>query len=235
MCFSAESSLAAGVALIPAGAYCVATALRKKHFAYLAVAATPLLFGVQQLCEAGVWHGLEHHDPELVRTASLAFLFFAIAFWPGWVPFGTAVLEERRGKRRFFYILGAIGLTIGCLVYVPAAMHYGDWLEVGIKGHSIQYDFSGLPAWHSAAGVVWQGLYLVAVCVPLLTSRDRQLRVLGVSIILAAVVTHVTFRYAFTSVWCFFAALLSAHICYVLYRLPHRGELPVTPEPAPAI
>ena len=31
MCFSAESSLAAGVTLVPAGVYCVATALRKNR------------------------------------------------------------------------------------------------------------------------------------------------------------------------------------------------------------
>jgi hypothetical protein len=34
------------------------------------------------------------------------------------------------------------------------------------------------------------------------------------------VITHVVFRYAFASVWCFFAALLSLHITYILYRLP---------------
>jgi hypothetical protein len=73
---------------------------------------------------------------------------------------------------------------------------------------------------------------MIAVCVPLLTSRDFRLRVLGGSITVSAVVTHAVFWYAFISVWCFFAAILSLHICYILYRLPgpagegRGGDLP---------
>ena len=121
-------------------------ALRKDR-AYLPLAVTPFLFGAQQLCEAGVWIGLDWGDPGLVRTAALVFLFFGIAFWPGWVPFGTAVLETSPRKRRLFLALAAVGLVIGCGFYMPMALHYGDWLEVSRAGHSIRYDLE--PVMHS--------------------------------------------------------------------------------------
>lgn len=220
MCFSANASLASGILLFPIGAYCLTAALRK-NFRYVPLALTPLLFGVQQFCEAYVWIGLEENDPALVKRAALAFLFFAVAFWPCWIPFVTAVVDPRPGKRRLFFGLAGIGLAVGGAYYVAAALYYDEWLVVGVANHAIRYDLSRMPLGQAAASVVWQGVYLALVCVPLLMSRERRLGALGISIALAAAITHVVFRYAFASIWCFFAAVLSAQICYVLSRLPN--------------
>jgi hypothetical protein len=208
--------------LLPVGAYSITAALRK-NLRYLPLAITPALFGIQQLCEAGVWFGINRGDAALVKNASLAFLFFAIAFWPFWIPLAAAALELRRGRCALFLGLAAVGLASGCALYVPGALHYDEWLSVAIEGHSIQYDLSGVPIAQAIAGVVWQVVYLSLVCVPLLLSREPRLRALGFSAAVAALITHVAFRYAFASVWCFFAAILSIHICFVLYRLPTPG------------
>lgn len=219
MCFSVEASVAVGVALLPAGAYAVATAL-KKNRAYLPFAIMPLLFGVQQLCEAGVWFGLEQDSPALVKPASLAYLFFAVAFWPFWVPLAAAVVEHRPAWRLLFFIVAGVGLALGLLCYVPSALNFDEWVEVRIVHHSIRYDISAMPLAQIIASQTWSGLYLVGVCCPLLFSRDWQLRFLGLAIAISAVVSHAFFWYAFASVWCLFAAALSLHICYVLYQLP---------------
>jgi hypothetical protein len=102
MCFSAEASLAASVAILPAGAFCVVAAVRKDR-RYLPLALIPLFFGFQQLCEAGVWRGLHADEPALLKWSSLAFLFFAIGFWPGWVPLAAATVEGRPAKRRLLF------------------------------------------------------------------------------------------------------------------------------------
>jgi hypothetical protein len=216
MCFSATASVASGLALLPAGAYAITAALRKNR-AYLPVAVTPVVFGVQQLCEGGVWRGLDRGEPRLVEPAALGFLFFAFVFWPGWVPFGVALLEHRRWKRWAFFLLAAAGLAVGCLGYVPAARHYGDWLRVVVVGHSIHYAFF-LPdsAEENDAG---EAVYMAAVCLPLLASQVFRLRLLGVTMTATAAVSYFVFRYAFISVWCFFAALLSLQICVILYRV----------------
>jgi hypothetical protein len=217
MCFSADSSLVAGVVLLPAGIYCLVAALRKRRD-YLLIAATPLLFGIQQLCEAAVWRGIEGHDAVQVKRAATAFLFFAIGLWPGWVPLGTALIERRPGKRRLFFLLAALGAAEGFICYVPAILHYGDWIQVSILGHSVRYDFSGLPV---ADGIqtAWRAFYLVAVCLPLFLSRDLELKLLGLTILISAGVTFLLFWYVFISVWCFFAAVLSLQIGYTIYRL----------------
>ena len=90
-----------------------------------------------------------------------------------------------------------------------------------VVGHSVRYDFSGVPA---AAGWAWPALYLVTVCVPLLASRDRHLRPLGVGVAVAAVASYALFEYAFASVWCFLAAVLSAYLAYPLSALPERPQ-----------
>src|SRR5947199_10183889 len=108
MCFSAGVSFGVATALLPAGAYCVEAAWRKGR-AYLPLAAVPVLFGLQQLCEAQVWVGFGRGSPELVRGASLVFLFFALAVWPVWVPLAVAATEPPGWRRWVAVALAAAG------------------------------------------------------------------------------------------------------------------------------
>src|SRR5262249_39162470 len=94
MCFSPEASFLAGAALLPAGCYCVQSAFRK-DLRYLPLAVVPVAFGVQQWSEGVVWLGLQGNDPTLITQASVFFLFFAVAFWPFWIPFSLLVPETR--------------------------------------------------------------------------------------------------------------------------------------------
>ena len=220
MCFSAEASLGVAVALLPAGAYCVEAAWRKDR-RYLPLAAIPVLFGLQQLCEARVWAGLGFGDPELARVPSLAFLFFALVLWPVWVPLAVAAVEPRGRKRSALIALAGVGAAAGAAYYLTVAADGGRGLGPAVVGHSVRYDFSAVPA---AAGWVWPALYLVAVCGPLLASRDRHLRPLGVAVAVSAVAAYALFEYAFASVWCFFTAVLSLHLAYALYRLPEPPQ-----------
>jgi hypothetical protein len=223
MCFSAEASFISGILLVPPGLYCVAAALQKSY-RYLPLALLPLLFGIQQLFEAGVWIGLQHNEPALVRKCALGFLFFAIAFWPGWIPFAAASMKTRPRLRRIFFAMALLGMTLGFTCYLQAAFHYGDWLTVGIEGHSIQYDMSRFPVAQLIASAVWQGVYLSLVCVPLLISLDRRICIFGITVAVAALLAHLAFRFAFASVWCFFAAMLSAQTAYICYCLPKRDR-----------
>lgn len=219
MCFSPEASLVAGAVLLPIGAYGISLAM-KKNRAYVPLAATPLLFGVQQLCEAGVWFGLGEHNTALVKPAALVFLFFAIAFWPFWVPLTALFIEAWKPKKWLCGGLALVGLGLGFLCYLPVPLNYDQWLDVHIVNHSIMYDFSNMPETHWGASLIWQALYVTSVTCPFLLSADRRLRILGLSVAATAAVTQILFRYTFISVWCFFAAWLSLHIWYVLHRLP---------------
>src|SRR2546430_366407 len=98
MCFSAQASFAAAAFLLPGGVYCAGVAILRRP-AYLPLAVVPFVFSVQQFCEGFVWIGLDRGDAGLVTTAALAFLAFALGFWPFWVPFCVLFLEPRRTVR----------------------------------------------------------------------------------------------------------------------------------------
>lgn len=73
---------------------------------------------------------------------------------------------------------------------------------------------------------VVRAIYALIVAVPLIGSSDRIVRDFGVLILASVIVSALAFGYAFVSIWCFFAALLSA---YLVVRLPRResGRPPV--------
>lgn len=215
MCFSAGASLGAAAALLPVGAYCLEAAWRKDR-RYLPLAATPVLFGVQQLCEAVVWAGFEGGHPEMVRVGSLAFLFFALAFWPAWVPLAAAALEGRGWRRRAFVALAGAGVLFGAVHYGPVAAGGGHDTSPAVVGHSVRYDFP-TGSW------VWPALYMTTVAGPLVASRNRRLRPLGAAVVLSAVAAYVLFEEAFASVWCFLAAALSLYLAHALHRVPGPG------------
>ena len=227
MCFSAEASFGAAAALLPAGGYCVETAWRKDR-RYLPLAAVPVLFGAQQLCEALVWTGLGRGQPDTARVASLGYLFFALALWPVWVPLAVAAVETWVANRRACLALAGAGLIFALVYYLPVTVDGGRGLNPAMVGHSIRYDLSAVPATRSIGWWVWPTLYLLAVAGPFLASHNRRLRPLGAAVVGAAVVAQVAAEYAFASVWCFFSAFLSLHLAYVLHRLP---ETPGIPEP----
>lgn len=86
MCFSAEASFAAAAVLVPAGAITVHGAYRTNG-KYLAIAALPLFFGLQQLFEGLVWTGNALSSDSMVERYSMAYMFFSWLAWPVWVPF----------------------------------------------------------------------------------------------------------------------------------------------------
>jgi hypothetical protein len=221
MCFSADVSAGAAAALLPVGGYCLATAWRKNR-SYLLLAAMPLLFGLQQLCEARLWNALDHGDTGPIRAPSLMFLFFALVLWPVWVPLAAAAIEPPGHKRLALFALAAGGLLFGVLYYAPAATN--NELTPAVVGHSIRYDFSAVPATRSNWWWVLPALYLAAVCVPPLVSRNRLLRPLGIALVFVAAVTYVLFASAFASVWCFFVAILALYLALILHQLPERLE-----------
>jgi hypothetical protein len=219
MCFSAEASFAAAAVLLPAGAYCTAVAARRRP-AYLPLAVVPLVFSFQQSAEGLVWVGLARGDPALVRAASLAFLAVALGFWPFWVPLSLLPLSGR-GKARWGLGAGsAFGLALGCALFVPLARDAGGWLDVTVVHHSIRYTPGGLPAFAAAPHEVWDAAYGAAVFVPFfVTPAVARLVAFRVLLAASAAASLLVFRHAFVSVWCFFAAVLSAQLCYTFARL----------------
>jgi len=218
MCFSAQASFTTSAALLPAGIYCIRRAV-SDDLNYLPLSIIPAVFGVQQFCEGLVWVGLGRGDPLLARVASLAFLFFALVFWPFWIALSTRFIETRPSVKQGLGFLAAAAFALSLLIYVPLAVHAPEWLHSGILYHSIRYEFELPSAFRAIPMVAWQLAYLAVVITPLLVTGNRKFRIFGVLVLASAGLSHAAFWYAYISVWCAFSAVLSAWLCYMFYAL----------------
>ncbi len=222
MCFSMEASFTATGALLPVGAYCVRSAIRKSwHF--LPLAFVPVAFAVQQAAEGFVWYGLRHADPRLVHWSVAVFLFFALAFWPFWTPFSLLFAERRRWARVVLGLTAAVSLSwLG--YYIVMVLGPNRELHARVVHHSIDYGLANLRGFHDTPIILWQLPYLAFICGPLLLVRARShethWRVFAAIVTVLLVVSNVIYWYAYASVWCFFAAVSSLLLAITFAKLP---------------
>ena len=223
MCFSARASFSAAALLLPLGAVAVRHVLREPGASFrLPLALTPLLFGLQQATEGLVWLGLGG-DPmgpaaRLLPAASVAYLFFAYGLWPAWMGFialrwGDGV----RGRHEHRWLIGAIaaGVLYGLLLWIPLLLDPPGAIPTVLQG-SLHYPVPGLlPG--SIGRWVGPPLYAALIAVPLLLPRG-ELRGFGLSVLLALVLVQVGWATALPSVWCFFSAVLSLQIVWLVTR-----------------
>jgi hypothetical protein len=218
MCYSATASFGVGAALIPAGVYCVRESLKKDR-SYLGFSVVPLMFGIQQLSEGFVWRGLNSGDLQLTKISSLAFLFFAFAIWPFWIPFCSWLVEGRPRVKNRLKIASVIGLAGGILLYVPILLHPGQWLITSIAGHSVRYEFLTVPPLDVVPRSIWQWIYVGFIVGPLLWLQNPHLRIFGALIGVSAIFCDVVYWSEYVSVWCMFAALLSLYLTFAFRQL----------------
>ena len=216
MCFSATASFTAASLLVPVGIYCAKKA-RRLHRPYWAIALLPALFGVQQALEGMVWWALDAQDPSLTRGAALGFMAFSHLFWLLWIPVSSHVLEPAGARKTALLALSVFGGLYGASMYLPVLLHE-DWLTVSLVQQSISYEATLIYDGYLPRIVV-RVLYALIVMAALLISSDRYLRQFGLLIAVSVAVATAFFGYAFISVWCYFAAVLSLFIVYMVLRI----------------
>lgn len=214
MCFSAEASFATATILLIGGAYCIHAA-REAEPEYKALAIMPVAVGIQQFLEGMVWTNASCGQIGLMNWYSFLYLFFMWIFWPSWTAVAAAALETNNKTRQILRGMAVLGLILGLSLYVPYAFH-PEWLNVEIVQHSIAYsnDFL-LPDFLIPRNLTY-ALYLFFVAAPMLISSHRHLRLFGLSLVVFVPVTYVLFIYAYASVLCFFAALSTIQIIYII-------------------
>jgi uncharacterized protein DUF6629 len=201
VCFSAEGSFALSGLLVGAGA----TSGARSAPAARLLAVVPLLFAAQQAAEGILWLTIDAPPhAALERAAVYAFLGIALVVWPVLAPLSLRLMEARPARQHTLTTLTWIGavVSLGAVFLLVRAQPVAR-----ITGQTITYEFGG------GAGAVRHVLllaaYLVPTLVPFFVSTSRLARVIGgtlvVSIGIAAVIRHE----ALTSVWCFFAAIVS--------------------------
>jgi len=218
MCFSTTGSLVIGTALTATGVVCVKKAARTEK-SFILFALIPLFFGIQQITEGFVWIGLLENFVLMTAVGVRAYVFFAFCFWPSYAPVAVYLVEkhENANTKRLLLITTVFGVAAGLTAFFLLMPGYIP-LIVKIVGHSISYD-TGSP---DILKKLFTTIYLLAVIPPFLVISDVRLKLFGYLLLISAILAQVIFSYAFVSVWCFFAGILSIYIGWVVYRLPAK-------------
>ena len=133
----------------------------------------------------------------------------AQVIWPLMIPVSILLMEENSKRKRILRILSGIGLLLS-IYYSYCLLTFT--VNPEISGHHILYK-NGFP--RSLSNPAF-GFYLIATITPLFISGIRRTWLLGILMTLSCLVTAIFFRQYLTSVWCFFAALISGVIFWIL-------------------
>ena len=200
MCFSATASFSAGVVLAGLGTLTLKSVVHPRELPF---AAIPLLFAVQQLSEGVIWLTFRHEAPLLNAVMTHVYSFFSHVLWPVYVPVAVLLMEPSGRRRQALFAFVVAGVAVG--VYLLYVMFAYPVVSRTTSQH-IEYDSPHFFA------VVTMTLYLVSITFSLLLSTHRTVKVFGVLALFSFVAAYYFYATWFISVWCFFAALLSAVI-----------------------
>lgn len=215
MCFSASASFIAGAALTVVGVASVSQVRKPVHLVF---ASMPLFFAIQQICEGFVWLSLS--DPNFVGwhvAVKYSFLVFAQIIWPFFIPLSFLLIEpdpKRRKIIRYFLSAGILGSGIltSRLLFFPAVAQ--------IDGCHISYEIGAYKAMQIVTGV----LYIASIVIAPFFSSWRNGIVLAVVNVVSLVVTQVFYEAYLVSVWCFFAAIQSVIVFFVMREMKQNPE-----------
>jgi hypothetical protein len=207
MCFSATANFVGSGVL---GTIGVATFTKVKHRRELLFAALPALFAIHQFIEGFVWLGLDGIlSPAVAHNMGAAFMLYAQGLLPYLLPLSVLLFEpDRKSRRRMLPFLVLGGATTLYILWALTAFP----TQVYIRGNSIVYIN---PATNNLAVAV---LYVIATCGSLFFSKIKMMVVFGAANLAILLAVMEFKRYAFTSLWCAYAAVASVIILAYFWK-----------------
>jgi hypothetical protein len=209
MCFSAIVSFSAAAGLSLLG---IATMRSTTSTRALLLAAFPCLFALQQTLEGFVWLGKTNsYFSSIDPIATYGFLLFASLLWLVFSPLSIYLLEIDLNRKIFL-----IGLTIGGLLL--GIYLFGWIIHHGVSPQTFSgnlfYDLSFIPDYE-----IIKYLYLAVIVLPFSIAHSSALRIFGGLVAVSFILSQIFFQVTMVSVWCFFAAILSGSLYFVIRDL----------------
>lgn len=198
MCFSATASFTAGAFLLGIGTLTLRAVRSPREFPF---AAIPLLFAVQQLIEGVIWLTFSREAPLLNVVMTYAYSFFSHVLWPIYVPLAVLLIEPPGWRRQALAAFLVAGLGVGLYLLV---MLLAFPVVSRPTGQHVEYVS---PHFFVAVAMT---LYLLSTSVSLVLSTHRIVRLFGALALVSFGIAYAFYAVWFISVWCLFAALLSA-------------------------
>ena len=207
MCFSATANFVGSGVL---GTIGVVTLTNVKHRRELLFASLPTLFAIHQFTEGFVWLGLDGVlSPQVTHDMGAAFMLYAQGLLPFVLPLSVVLFEPTAKARR--KMLPFLALGTGLALYILWALTAFP-TEISVKGNSIVYLNQ---ATNNTAVAV---LYVIATCGTLFFSGIRDMVIFGWANLVILLVVMEVKRYAFTSLWCAYAAVASVIILAYFWK-----------------
>jgi hypothetical protein len=224
MCFSADASFGASAVLSIIG---TAAIMKARTIPQGLFAGIPLIFSIQQLAEGMLWLSLK--DTELAAWQpffTYTFLVFALVVWPIWVPLTIRMLEKdvKRKKMLDLFLITGFMVSIGtsyAMLFYPVAVMPVD--------HHLHYEISIPPATKALIKILTI-LYFTTTIITTFISSIKRMKWLGIAFILSYSATLIFYSGSVVSVWCYFAALLSLVVFWIIMELqePHDSIIITT-------
>ncbi|MGQ0737813.1 MAG: DUF6629 family protein [Bacteroidota bacterium] len=230
MCFSATASFGASAVLGVVGVIAVAKARTRPQKAFGSI---PLIFAVQQFTEGLLWLSLSNTDIAAWQSLlTYIYLVFAMAIWPLWVPLTIRLLEKDARSKRIMNVLVGIGTLVAiCVALVlslyPVQVMTPECLTCPFSSTSalnehLHYKFSFPPVPKGLIGA-FTVLYILATIITPFTSSIKKMKWLGFVFLATYLFAVILYNGFVISVWCFFAALLSFVVLWIIIDL-RRSE-----------
>lgn len=215
MCFSAQASFAGSAVITAIG---VATLTKVKKPSQIPFAVIPLLFGIQQCAEGILWITLKSGTADSLQSAAAyIFLITALVIWPTMIPFSMLLLEKGPQRKKLLTGLTAMGGIVS-LYYAFCLIFYRVYPQIQ-SFHIIYIDeFPG-----RLVDIAFI-LYLATTILPLFVSSVKRMWIFGVLIAGSCLVTEIFYAQYLTSVWCFFAALISIAIFWIMCEMQGKKK-----------
>jgi hypothetical protein len=219
VCFSATANFVGSGVL---GAVGIVTLTKVKHRRELLFASLPILFAIHQFIEGFVWLGLDGIlSPTVAHDMGAAFMLYAQGLLPFLLPLSVLLFEpDVKSRRRMlpFAVLG--GATALYILWALTAYP----LQLYVRGNSIVYINQ---ATNNTAVAL---LYVIATCGSLFLSKIKPMIIFGAANLTILLVVMEIKRYAFTSLWCAYAAIASVIILAYFWKSSgHRPFLYARP------
>ena len=207
MCFSAAANFVGSGVL---GTIGVMTLTKVKHRRELLFATLPTLFAVHQFIEGFVWLGLDGAmSPAVTHDMGAAFMLYAQGLLPFLLPLSVFLFEPNGKSRQRMVPFLVIG-TLTTLYILWALAAYPT--QIFVKGNSIVYINQATNNIYVAT------IYVIATCGSLLFSQVKDMVVFGVANMVILLAVMEVKRYAFTSLWCAYAAIASLIILAYFWK-----------------
>lgn len=206
MCFSAPVSFGASAFVATAGVLAIRAATRNTE---RPLACVPLLFAAQQLIEGVLWLILPSQGATpFSQGLTQAYAAFIGIVWPVLIPLSIGLVEPSLKRRRLIEIVLLIGVVVAAYT-LAILLRYGVSVHIANQCLVYQNPLGG--------GLLIDATYLIATCAAFFISSHMSVKWMGAANVAGFIVAYTFYHLNYPSVWCFFAALMSALI-YLYFR-----------------